>query len=293
MNKRIYHLALAVFAGSLSLGIYSSCDSSNENKDQQNTEWIDHKEESSQQGESTGEDTPVTQQDIPHNAQVLINAYPGQVKSWDDGYIVMADGTKIRWDDGRNKTFVEKLDDGDVEDMFAFKYDRNATEPAFQQDAGRSRCEELFKSMYGHSAAEVERNLVSVDWFGTKVRFTRINGAADRLKEVAADIAELLKTKPELEKFLTSSGTFYWRKVRGANRQSAHSYGIAFDIAVAYSDYWLYHTQDENAKVAYLNKIPMELVQAFERHGFVWGGRWYHYDTMHFEYRPEILMACK
>jgi hypothetical protein len=24
-------------------------------------------------------------------------------------------------------------------------------------------------------------------------------------------------------------------------------------------------------------------------HGFIWGGYWYHYDTMHFEYRPELL----
>jgi hypothetical protein len=27
----------------------------------------------------------------------------------------------------------------------------------------------------------------------------------------------------------------------------------------------------------------------FEQHGFIWGGRWAHYDTMHFEYRPELL----
>jgi hypothetical protein len=27
----------------------------------------------------------------------------------------------------------------------------------------------------------------------------------------------------------------------------------------------------------------------FEKHGFIWGGKWYHYDTMHFEYRPELL----
>jgi hypothetical protein len=30
-------------------------------------------------------------------------------------------------------------------------------------------------------------------------------------------------------------------------------------------------------------------VAVFERHGFIWGGRWAHYDTMHFEYRPELL----
>ena len=31
----------------------------------------------------------------------------------------------------------------------------------------------------------------------------------------------------------------------------------------------------------------------FETHGFIWGGKWYHYDTMHFEYRPELLMTAK
>jgi len=39
----------------------------------------------------------------------------------------------------------------------------------------------------------------------------------------------------------------------------------------------------------YHNSMAAEVIQAFERHGFIWGGRWYHYDTMHFEYRPELL----
>jgi hypothetical protein len=33
----------------------------------------------------------------------------------------------------------------------------------------------------------------------------------------------------------------------------------------------------------------MKIVDVFEKHGFIWGGKWYHYDTMHFEYRPELL----
>ncbi len=33
----------------------------------------------------------------------------------------------------------------------------------------------------------------------------------------------------------------------------------------------------------------MEIVKELEKYGFIWGGRWYHYDTMHFEYRPELL----
>jgi peptidoglycan LD-endopeptidase CwlK len=35
----------------------------------------------------------------------------------------------------------------------------------------------------------------------------------------------------------------------------------------------------------------MEIVAIFEKHGFIWGGKWYHYDTMHFEYRPELMPA--
>jgi hypothetical protein len=38
------------------------------------------------------------------------------------------------------------------------------------------------------------------------------------------------------------------------------------------------------------NRIPWEIVEVFEKHGFISGGKWYHYDTMHFEYRPELLL---
>lgn len=38
----------------------------------------------------------------------------------------------------------------------------------------------------------------------------------------------------------------------------------------------------------YINTFEMKIVEIFERHGFIWGGRWYHFDTMHFEYRPEM-----
>ena len=40
---------------------------------------------------------------------------------------------------------------------------------------------------------------------------------------------------------------------------------------------------------SYKNRMPLEIVEAFEHEGFIWGGQWAHYDTMHFEYRPELL----
>lgn len=231
-------------------------------------------------------DSPVLDS-IPLGAQILMDVYPDFVKGFQNGNIILTDGSTMVFDDKKEKTFVQKLDDADIEDMFAFRYDRSSWTPGFMQDAGRSRCEAFFKKMYGASAAQVRKHLVNVPWFGQQVQFTTVNHAADSLRAVASELAKY----PELKQYLKSSGSFYWRKVRGANRQSAHSYGMTIDIGVKYSDYWLWKNpgKKETDKITYANRIPHKIVEVFERHGFIWGGRWYHYDTMHFEFRPEIL----
>jgi hypothetical protein len=38
---------------------------------------------------------------------------------------------------------------------------------------------------------------------------------------------------------------------------------------------------------------PGVVVGIFEENGFLWGGKWPWYDTMHFEYRPEILLLSR
>lgn len=217
----------------------------------------------------------------------LINAYPNFIDRYEDGYVFLQDGTRLLFDDGKNKSFIETLDNSDIEDMFACPYSKDISIPSYLYDAGRSRNEALFKKMYGNSASQVAKELVNVDWFGQKILFTTVNNANVHLEAVRDEIARY----PYLKKYVLKASTFYWRKVRGANRQSAHSYGIAIDINVTYSDYWLWKSHgnnDELAIIQYVNRIPLEVVDIFERHGFIWGGRWYHFDTMHFEFRPEL-----
>jgi hypothetical protein len=36
-----------------------------------------------------------------------------------------------------------------------------------------------------------------------------------------------------------------------------------------------------------------KIIEAFEHRGFIWGDKWWHFDTMHFEYRPEIIAYAK
>lgn len=224
---------------------------------------------------------------IPLGAQKLIRSYPTLALKYVDNQIIFPDGDGIVYDDGRQKTFIEQLDDCDIEDMFAMQYDTVSTPPKYLQDCGRGRCEALYKKMYGNSAAAVQKNLVKVSWFGQQIPMTKVNGVADTLKVIAQELAN----KPHLAKYFAQSSSFYWRQVRGAKRQSAHSYGIAIDINVDNSTYWLWANKgkSETDQITYSNKIPMEIVKVFEKHGFIWGGRWYHYDTMHFEYRPELL----
>lgn len=220
--------------------------------------------------------------------EALAGAYPDFIRSIDGNTVTFTDGTTMQWDDGREKDFLTRLDECDIEDMFAIPYRHPDPEPEYLEDAGRMRSEALFKKMYGSTEAQVRANLTDVAWAGSTVQFNSRNGAADSLRAVAREVAADASLKP----YLKSSGTFNWRPVRGAKRMSAHSYGIAFDIAVDKADYWQWKSgsTDELKHYPYANRIPRRLVEIFRRHGFIWGGAWYHYDTMHFEFRPEILL---
>jgi hypothetical protein len=231
--------------------------------------------------------TARTKRNIPIGLQKLLKAYPDFLDSADENTLYWKDGTSMIYDDGiQNKTHDEKLDNADLEDQMSQQYVKGADwgePPAENFEPGRIRCEPFFKKMYGNSSSEVQRNLLSVRWAdGTTVDFTAVNGASERLKEVAADLQQL---GPEFQKYLKNiGGTFNWRNIAGTNRLSNHSFGSAIDINTKFSNYWKWQ-----GDMTYRNQIPIEIVEIFEKHGFIWGGKWYHYDTMHFEYRPELL----
>ena len=240
------------------------------------------------QYDEISDSTEIESDAFPRGVKIIMQVYSSHVVGYKDGFLLMADGDSILYDDGREKGFEEMLDDSDVEDMFNMPYDRQASVPAYLADAGRSRCEQLFKNMYGRSAKEVQKRMEVVDWFGQKIRFSTTNGCADSLRAVAREIAAHVELLP----YMRQSSSFYWRTVRGAKRQSAHSYGIAIDICTDYSNYWLWSNPraKETDRIGYEKRIPMYIVEIFERHGFIWGGRWSHYDTLHFEFRHEILL---
>lgn len=223
----------------------------------------------------------------------LIAAYP-DANLTIAGNELIAGEARITIEDGRAKTHAEKLVDADVEDMLSQIYplgDCVTGKPTRNEDPGRIRNGELMKVLFGASAKAVRATLVRVPWFGGTVTVTRAHGVDAALKAVAEDLARLPKSMRRY--FMKTGGTFNWRVIAGTKRLSVHSFAAAIDLNTKYADYWRWSGGKPGRVPSYRNKYPQPIIEAFERHGFIWGGRWYHYDTMHFEYRPEIIAIAR
>jgi peptidoglycan L-alanyl-D-glutamate endopeptidase CwlK len=232
-----------------------------------------------------------THKNTPSGLLKLVKAYPDFLDSASGNNLYWKDGTVMQYDDGmKDKDYEALLDNPDLKDQMMQPYTKGAdwsSPPAENFEPGRIRYEPFFMKMYGSSAGEVQSHLVNINWMprsvGKKVSITSVNGVDEKLQAISAELDEL---PADLKKYVTRlGGTFNWRVIAGTNRQSTHSFGIAIDINTTYSDYWQW-----DKSMTYHNKIPFEIVEIFEKHGFIWGGKWYHYDTMHFEYRPELLL---
>jgi hypothetical protein len=226
----------------------------------------------------------------------LVAAYPAHLSGYDDSTIIFKNGLRMPASDGiANKSFEQLLGRPSIRDQFALPYPLGGVirPPARNEDPGRFRNEPFFTAMYGDCRkGEVTPRLRRVAWLprhgGGSVLVTTVNGVADKL----AVISRELDASPELARYAAgSAGAYSCRSIAGTQRLSFHGYGAAIDLSLRFSDYWLWKANTQSP--VWRNRIPAAIVEIFERHGFIWGGRWYHYDTMHFEYRPELIAVAK
>lgn len=257
---------------------------------------------------------PAAAQTLEQKAQALIAAYPNHLVSFDGTSLVWKDGTKMRFGEGReDKPLDDLLERPDIVDMFRWTYPFGGSglPAARESDPGRVRSEAFFEKMYGQCRKQPAGGCASVScsgatrlegvpWLrksgGEEMQATSVNGAAAKLRLVAEELQAL---GPAFTAYLVPPGGSYVpRCIARTTRLSVHSFGIAFDINPHYGQYWQYglppmlgerEVRERNIKLVYRNKIPLEIVTVFEKHGFIWGGKWYHFDGMHFEYRPEFL----
>jgi hypothetical protein len=150
--------------------------------------------------------------------------------------------------------------------------------------------------------SQTEAGIVTVKLMGFEVRVN--DQVAEPLKAVNRRLELLTETDPVVRRFvdgLKGLAGYNWREIAGTQSRSYHSYGIAIDLAPksfgGRHTYWRWALPqtDEWYAIPYEQRwmVPVQVIEAFEQQGFVWGGKWFFFDTMHFEYRPEILILAE
>ncbi len=224
----------------------------------------------------------------------LVAAYPNALAGHDDKMLRWRDGTAMPISDGvENKSFQDLLRHASIADQFRVPYPPGplAKPPAVDADPGRYRNNAFFTKMYGDcQKGEVSPRLASLAWlpktWGKTISITSINGVDAQLRAVSAEIDALPDTIKRAANPI--AGTYNCRAVADTGQPSPHGYCIAIDLNTAFSDYWYW--RPHQGAIVYRNRMPDAIVAIFEKHGFIWGGKWYHFDTMHFEFRSELLI---
>lgn len=233
----------------------------------------------------------------PAIAVALETAYPGLYVDDAQGTVHMPDGASVLpLGDITGRSPADRLVDPTIAEQFIYAYPLDfdlETRKTPWEDPGRLRNQAFFKALYFDSQARAAAALVTVRYPPTGTRFfltdktcaaTQLDAA---LKAIAGQGVDYTRY------FSNIGGSFNWRTISGTNRLSAHSYGMALDLNANLGGYWRWSGAAAGSAGAYDNQIPEGIVAPLERYGFVWGGKWHHFDGMHFEYRPELILYAR
>ena len=171
---------------------------------------------------------------------------------------------------------------------------------AQRRSAAPRRESQFFDTLWGiHDRATADASQKRIRFFGLRVTvhksleapLARIQTKLQAARNGDRTLDAFLKTLVELD-------GYNWRSIAETQSRSNHAYGAAIDIIPksyrGKNPYWLWAPQEHPGwyRTAWAQRWEphIALIQAFEDEGFIWGGKWLLFDTIHFEYRPEILV---
>lgn len=225
-------------------------------------------------------------------------AYPGSDLDRPAGSFTTADGIPVPYRGDRDTAPSDRLLDATIGDMFVLAYPLDFDLAARRipwNDPGRVRNDALFRAIWFGDRAAAQASL-------TRVSYARGGQRADFHvttrhcvhAQLQAALTEIAAHGPAMDRYFDNvGGSFNWRVIAGTDRLSAHSFGIAVDFNSQLGGYWRWSGAAPGQAAEFHNQFPKELVQAMERYGFIWGGKWHHFDGMHFEYRPELILFAR
>lgn len=153
--------------------------------------------------------------------------------------------------------------------------------------------------LYGAlSAGQAAAIMETVSFLGHRVKVHPL--LVDPLARVQEEIDKVAAANPTVAAFidtLIQVDGQHWREIAGTRTLSYHSYGIAIDLIPGHYNgdfsYWRWAAESGvdrwwTLPLEHRWLLPEDMVEVFEAHGFIWGGKWLFFDAIHLEYRPEI-----
>ena len=227
----------------------------------------------------------------------LMLAYPAHIADIERGedgllYVVMQSGGKILYDDRKNRSFDEQLYNADLQDSMSLDYPLDSIDTLREgnDDPGRVRCYAFLHAVYGDTKRDIEQNLKSASLVSGC--YPVAADAAPALEEAMAELSAHVRENPSAYGYIFPlGGTYNYRMIAGTSTLSPHAFGIAVDLCSNPCDYWRWATRAQGQ--SRLDGYPSGVVKIMEDHGFIWGGKWAHFDFLHFEYRPELILKAR
>jgi hypothetical protein len=209
-------------------------------------------------------------------------------------------GRPIHFRDGR-MIGEDRSRDAAVCDPIFYRYSLEPLrEPPTASDEMPAYCTDVLETLWGSTEREVRRHGRSITFLDHKMFVNEL--AVGPLASVERDLRAAATRDAEVAAWMSGldiTYSFISRDIAGSASRSHHAWGLAVDLVPSSYDgrhvYWRWSRVFDREG---WDRIPVEerwsppatVVETFERHGFVWGGKWAHFDMIHFEYRPEIVL---
>ncbi len=176
--------------------------------------------------------------------------------------------------------------------------DRIKADAIKEQTSPLNRLPDLYNKLWDSYSKKGTYQLIKrIRFLGYKVNVHKY--LVPILASLEKEIINLSLRDAEVKDFLSGLETvsgWYYRVIKGTHTRSYHSYGLALDLiplkAGDLQMYWRW-TREKTPEwwttdYSQMWLPPLSVIELFEKYGFSWGGKWLFYDTIHFEYRPEI-----
>jgi hypothetical protein len=268
--------------------------------------------------------SPIPEQPVipqPTRAELVMKAilegYPDKIEKvefYNDDWVILMKGVRYYYANGKVLP-EEQLENAEIYRAYQF-YRYNPELPTwversprdaerFNNNSNNRSQTPLKRSNFflddlwqASTRAETEKRIVNITFLGKTTKVHK--EIQQRLAVIEELIQAAAKVDSSIQTWINSLGPvegYGWRNIAVTQTRSYHAYGLAVDLLPkslgGKQTYWLWTSQYRNDwyNVPYTERYhpPQAVINAFEANGFIWGGKWMMFDTMHFEYRPEVL----